>query len=81
MTMEHEQAAVQANLEQLGKTVESLGANLRQGLARFLRASPDGQAAAMATSHETALALTLLLGHLRAHPKFRPLMLSLLEGG
>jgi hypothetical protein len=79
--MEHEQAAVQANLEQLGRTMESLEANLRQGLARFLRASPDAQAAAMATSHETALVLPLLLGHLRAHPEFHPLMLSLLEGG
>lgn len=79
--MNDERNAIQSNLEHLSGTIDSLGTEMRQGLAKFLRASPAAQAAAMATSPETAVVFPILLRQLRMHPEFRPLLLSLLEGG
>ena len=76
-----EPTAVQSNLDRLAGTVESLDPRVRKALAKFLRASPRAQVAAMATSPETSAILPLLLSHLNAHPDFRPLLLSLFEGG
>jgi hypothetical protein len=81
MPMSDERTEVQSNLDRLATTMESLDPRMRGALARFLRASPATQAAAMATSPETALVLPLLVQFLDANPQLRPIALSLLEGG